>query len=72
MGTPDFEVAIIKESKIEDIAEIIELNSGKIDLDIFYNLIDEDKISALKCPSCDRIYINIGNGVFRSYRPEVL
>lgn len=72
MGTPDFEVAIIKENKIEDIAEIIESNSGKIDIDTFYNLIDEDAIFALKCPSCDRIYIDIGNGVFRSYRPEVL
>ena len=71
-GTPDFELSIIKERKIEHIGEIIESNSGKIDINTFYNLIDEDAIFALKCPSCDRIYIDIGNGVFRSYRPEVL
>ena len=68
-GRPDFELALIPEHRIEYIGEQID-NLSQIGIDKFFDLIDEVKTTAYKCPSCDRLHVDAGKGIFTSYAPE--
>ena len=68
-GTPDFELALVPENMIEYIGENLE-NPGKIDIDKFFDLIDEVKTTVYKCPSCGRLHVDSGKGIFISFAPE--
>lgn len=65
-GRPDFELALISEQRIEHIGEMLE-NPNQMDIKKFYELIDEVKTTVYKCPSCGRLHIDSGGGVFTSY-----
>jgi hypothetical protein len=70
-GSPSFELALIPESRIEQIAEKLD-EPGHLSIDTFFGLIDEVKITVYRCPSCGRIHVDGGNGLFNSFVPESL
>lgn len=65
-GSPNFDLALIPESRIEQIAEKLD-EPGHLGSDVFFELIDEVKITVYRCPSCGRIHIDGGNGLFNSF-----
>lgn len=68
-GAPSFEMALIPESRIEKIADSLD-ESENVNGDEFYALIDEVRKAAYLCPSCGRIHVDAGNGLFNSFFPE--
>ena len=70
-GTPSFEFALVPESRIVQIADKID-TPEHLGSDAFYSLIDEVKTAVYRCPSCGRIHVDGGNGLFNSFVPESL
>lgn len=68
-GAPDFELALIPESRLEKIAEELD-GPAHLGSEVFFELIDEVKTSVYRCPSCKRIHVDTGNGLFQSYTRE--
>lgn len=69
-GSPGFELALIPESRIEKIAEKLD-EPEQFGSDDFFKLIDEVKTAVYRCPSCGRIHVDEGNGLFQSFAPEI-
>lgn len=68
-GTPNFELALVPESLLEQIAD--KLDEGeRLNGDAFYGLIDEVKTTVYRCPSCGRIHVEGGDGLFDCFVPE--
>ena len=65
----NFEFALLPESRIEQIAEKLD-DSERLNSDIFYELVDEVKTTIYRCPSCGRLHVDGGGGVFSSFFPE--
>lgn len=70
-GAPSFELALIPESRIEQIAEKLD-EVEHLGSDAFFGLVDEVKTTVYRCPSCGRIHIDGGNGLFNSFVAESL
>ncbi len=69
-GFSDCELALIPEHRIEYIGEQLE-SPNQVNIDNFFELIDEVKIAVYKCPSCSRLYLDAeGNGTFTAFIPE--
>lgn len=70
-GAPSFELALLPESRIEQIAEKLD-EPEHLDSDAFLGLVDEVKTTVYRCPSCGRIHVDGGSGLFKSFVPESL
>lgn len=70
-GPSSFELALIPESRIEQIAEKLD-EPEHLGSDAFFALVDEVKTKVYRCPSCGRIHVDGGNGLFKSFVPESL
>ena len=70
-GSPSFELALIPESRIEQIAEKLD-ESEHFGSNAFFELVDEVKTTVYRCPLCGRIHLDGGNGFFNSFVPENL
>jgi rubrerythrin len=70
-GPSGFELALIPESRIEQIAEKLD-EPEHLGSDAFFALVDEVKTTVYRCPSCGRIHVDGGNGLFKSFVPESL
>lgn len=70
-GAPSFEFALVPESRIEKIAEKLD-EPKRLGSDAFFELVDEVKTTVYRCPSCGRIHVDGGNGLFNSFVPESL
>lgn len=69
-GSSEHEFALIPESCIERIAE--DLNgSGKLNDEAFFEIIDKVKVMVYRCPSCGRLHVDGGSGLFNSFAPEL-
>lgn len=68
-GWSNFELSLIPESRIEEIADMLGQQS-LIGTDEFYKLIDEVKRAVYRCPSCGRIHVDDGSGNFTSFVQE--
>lgn len=66
IGTPSFELALVPESGIERIAEKLDA-PARVNGEDFFALIDEVKTTVYRCPSCGRIHVDEGNGLFNSF-----
>jgi hypothetical protein len=69
VGSPPYELLLLSEARVEEISERIE-QQPPITPDDFYSLIDSQKIDVYRCPQCDRVYIDQGEGKFASYKRE--
>ena len=69
-GYPEFELSLVPEHRIDDISVLLD-SSEKIDGERFFELIDDVSITVYRCPSCDRLHVDSGKGIFKSYIPEV-
>ena len=65
-GSASFELSLIPESRIESIAEKLD-SSVKMNGEGFFKLIDEVKTVIYRCPSCGRLHVDDGNGLFNSF-----
>ena len=70
-GAPSFEFALVPEARIEQIADKLD-EPEHLNSDAFYGLVDEVKTTVYRCPSCGRIHVDGGNGLFNSFVPENL
>ncbi len=70
-GYQSYELALVPESRIEQIGDKLD-ESEHLSSDAFYGLIDEVKTAVYRCPSCGRIHVDGGNGLFNSFVPESL
>jgi rubredoxin len=70
-GWSDCELALLPESKIEEIGDMLTTENKPTD-EKFYELIDEVKITVYRCPNCERIHISDGKNKdkFTSYIQE--
>lgn len=66
----DFELALIPERRIDEIGEKLD-TANDLNSERFFKLIDEAKTTVYRCPSCERIHIDGGAGIFSSFVPEV-
>ncbi len=70
-GYQSYELALLPEARIEQIAEKLD-EPGRVNSEAFYELVDEVKTTVYRCPSCGRIHVDEGNGLFNSFVPESL
>ncbi|MFX1682667.1 hypothetical protein PV762_25920 [Mitsuaria sp. CC2] len=70
VGSPPYELLLLSEARVEEIAGRIEQQPA-ITPDEFYTLVDSQKIDVYRCPQCDRVHIDQGEGKFASYKREV-
>lgn len=70
-GAASYELALIPESRIYQIADKLD-EPGPFGSDAFFGLIDEVKTTVYRCPSCRRIHVDEGNGLFIAFIPENL
>ncbi len=70
-GWSDCELALLPEQRIEQIGDLLNGDSQVTD-DRFYDLIDEVKITAYRCPTCGRLHLESKDAKnhFTSYIPE--
>ena len=68
-GSASCELALVPESRIESIAEKLD-SPDQLNGEGFFKLIDEVKTVVYRCPSCGRLHVDGGNGVFNSFVPE--
>ncbi|WP_229427239.1 hypothetical protein [Massilia atriviolacea] len=55
-GRPDFELALIPEKRIEEIADFL-ASEVKMTDEQFFNMIDEVKHTVYRCPVCRRLHV---------------
>ena len=65
----NYEFALVPETLIEKVAEKLD-DSQKITGQMFFELIDEVRITIYCCPSCGRFHINEGGGKFGAFVRE--
>lgn len=70
-GYQNYELALVPESRIEQIAEKLD-GLEPLNSEVFFELLDEVKTTVYRCPACGRIHIDGGNGLFNSFVPENL
>jgi rubrerythrin len=68
-GWSNHELALIPESRIEEIADILD-QPELIGSDGFYKLVDQVKRTVYCCPSCGRMHVDDGGGNFTSFVQE--
>lgn len=69
-GWESYELALIPEKNIEEISCLLESNEA-LDVDGFFERIDKDRVGVLRCPQCERLWLETESGVYQSYVKEV-
>lgn len=68
-GAEEYDLGLVSNRAIEDIATSVEdkecANSEK-----FYEMIDSDLVNVMRCPNCNRFWIEQPDHSYRSYIPE--
>jgi len=71
LGWSDCELSLVPEAIIEDIIIAIDKKNG-ISTEEFSEKIDSKSQGVLRCPQCERIWLENEDGSYNSYIKEVL
>lgn len=69
-GTSDCEFSLVSEKIIDDLGGL--LSVGGIGEAEFYDAIGSGAVAVYRCPSCNRLHLDEGGGVFQSYVKEII
>lgn len=68
-GRENYDVNLIPSASLEDVGAILS-EQGNLSFDAFYDIIEKNLVKVMNCPHCERLWIDQGEGIFRSYAPE--